>query len=75
MRASGKLFSTLGWRPAFLVAMAVLVLAWGCGGQVTPQAELDDAAKARVQEAKAAAKKFHSQKKADELEATRPRRR
>ena len=33
------------------VAMAVLAFTWGCGGGVPPQATLDDAAKAQIQEA------------------------
>jgi len=52
MTSHTKFFSTIARRLLFSVAMAVLGLIWGCGGGVPPQATLDDAAKAQVQEAR-----------------------
>jgi hypothetical protein len=58
MTAHSKVFST--WTRCLLVsvAMAVLGFAWGCGDGVSSQATLDDAAKARVQQAHDSEKKF-----------------
>jgi hypothetical protein len=52
MTASTKLFCTTARCLLVSVAMAVLGFTSGCGGGVAPQATLDDAAKARVQEAR-----------------------
>ena len=51
MTANSKFLSTIGRCLLFSVAMAVFGLTWGCGGGVPPQATLDDAAKAQIQEA------------------------
>jgi hypothetical protein len=50
MTANRKPLSPIARCLLFSVAMAVLGLTWGCG-EVPPQATLDDAAKAQVQEA------------------------
>jgi hypothetical protein len=50
MTANRKPLSPIARCLLFPVAMSVLGLTWGCG-EISPQATLDDAAKARVQEA------------------------
>jgi len=64
MTAHGKFFSTITRCLLFSVAMAVLGLTWGCGGEVPSQATLDEAATGRVKEAQDAQKEFMLKKMA-----------
>jgi hypothetical protein len=57
MTAHSKFLSTMAKGLLVSVAMAVLGLTWGCG-EVPSQAPMDDAAKARVQEAHNREKQF-----------------
>jgi hypothetical protein len=52
MTPNSKFLSTVARCLLVSVGMAVLGFTWGCSGEVPPQATLDDAAKARVQEAR-----------------------
>jgi hypothetical protein len=64
MTARSKRFSAAARCLVVLVATAVLGVTWGCGGGVPSHATLDDAAKARVQEAQDSQKKFMDKRKA-----------
>jgi hypothetical protein len=48
----------------FPFAMVVLGMGWGCSGEVPPQAALDDAAKARIQDGQDAMKKARQKERA-----------
>jgi hypothetical protein len=63
MTAPSKFVSTVARCLLFSVAIAVLGLTGGCG-EAPSQATLDDAAKARVQEAQDAMKKVIERQKA-----------
>jgi len=64
MTAHCKFFPAVARCLLVSVPMAVLGPIWGCGGEIAPQASLDDATKAKVQESKDNMKDFMAKKAA-----------
>jgi hypothetical protein len=71
MTARSKRFSAMTRCLVVPVATAVLGVTWGCGGGIPSQATLDDAAKARVQEAQDSEKRLLEKRAAKATKTTR----
>jgi hypothetical protein len=64
MTARNQCFSAMTRSLVCSVALMALGVMWGCGGGTASQAALDEAAEARVQEAKNATKKAMEKRQA-----------
>lgn len=75
MATHGKFSSGVARCLVFSVALALLGATWGCSSSVPAQAEMDEAAKARVREVHENTKAFMAKKKKDDLPSAKRNRR